>query len=85
MFIGHNNGSKYYSDDKLFSLPRVHPLCMLMGCSSLRLGVRHDVISISTGHYLILKGSPLLVGCLWDVSDADLDRMTKKLLEIILV
>ena len=85
MYIGHNNGSKYYSDDKLFQLSGVHPISFLMGCSSVRLGLRHEVVNIATCYYYLLKRCPMVVGCLWDVGDADLDRMTKKLFVMLLV
>ena len=85
MYVGHNNGSKYYSDDKVFDLQQIHPLCFLMGCSSVRLGLRENVVNITSVYYYLLKRCPMVVGCLWDVGDADIDRVTKRILEYLLV
>lgn len=83
--MGHNNGSKYFSDDKVFELDTIQSICFLMGCSSVRLGERAFVVNITTPFYYMVKRCPMTVGCLWDVGDADIDRVTKRLLELLLV
>ena len=85
LYIGHNNGSKYYSDDKVLSLSTIQPICLLMGCSSVRLGTKEKVVHISTGYYYMVKNCCFMLGCLWDVGDIDIDRITKKILDVFLV
>ena len=85
MYMGHNNGSKYFSDEKVLELEPIHSICFLMGCSSVRLGERVCVVNVSTPYYYMVKRCPMMVGCLWDVGDADIDRVTKRLLELLLV
>lgn len=60
MYIGHNNGSKYYSEEKLMKLARIQPVCFLMGCSSLRLGKKERIVVIGTGYYYLLKQCPFV-------------------------
>ena len=58
---------------------------LLMGCSSLRMGTRGNWTHIGAPLYYALNRCPVVVGCLWDVSDGDLDRMTKFMLNSVMV
>ena len=56
-----------------------------MGCSSVRLGTKGKVIHLASGFYYLVKNCYFMLGCLWDVGDIDIDRITKKILEVLLV
>lgn len=54
---------------------------LLMGCSSGKLRSAGDFEPIGMALSYILSGSPAVVGNLWDVTDADIDRYCIELLD----
>ena len=55
---------------------------MLMGCSSAKLVSLATASNPSSMPYAyLLSGAPVCVGCLWDVTDGEIDRMTQRILE----
>ena len=57
------------------------PLSLLMGCSSVKMGMKGRWIRMETPLYYMILQSPATIGCLWDVSDGDLDRMTRFIID----
>lgn len=81
IYIGHGSGSMYCSNESLLNNQCITAISFLMGCSSVRMGVMHQYTHIDSVLYYCLNKAPAVVGCLWDVSDGDLDRITKSLLQ----
>jgi len=83
-YCGHGAGERYLGGeggDKLHShWQSVKASAILMGCSSGRL--KRSGILEPRGMALnyVMAGCPLAIGCLWDVSDRDIDRFADALL-----
>ncbi|KOC62271.1 Separin [Habropoda laboriosa] len=76
MYNGHGNGIQYLPGEQIERL-RVKSIVLLFGCSSVKLltvGGRYPPYGVSN-QYLIAS-SPCVLGMLWEVTDADIDRMT---------
>ncbi|XP_053997454.1 separin [Hylaeus anthracinus] len=76
MYNGHGSGIQYLPGEKIERL-RVKSIVLLFGCSSVKLlvvGGRFPPYGISN-QYLIAS-SPCVLGMLWEVTDADIDKMT---------
>ncbi|XP_031835603.1 extra spindle pole bodies like 1, separase isoform X2 [Nomia melanderi] len=76
MYNGHGNGIQYLPGEQIERL-RVKAVVLLFGCSSVKLlpiGGRFPPYGISN-QYLIAT-SPCILGMLWEVTDADIDKMT---------
>lgn len=76
MYNGHGNGIQYLPGEQIERL-RVKSIVLLFGCSSVKLlnvGGRYPPYGISN-QYLIAS-SPCVLGMLWEVTDADTDKMT---------
>ncbi|CAK9799037.1 Espl1 [Anthophora quadrimaculata] len=76
MYNGHGNGIQYLSGEQIERL-KVKSIVLLFGCSSVKLltvGGRYPPYGISN-QYLIAS-SPCVLGMLWEVTDADIDKMT---------
>ncbi|XP_025996692.1 separin isoform X2 [Solenopsis invicta] len=76
MYNGHGNGIEYLSGENIERM-RVKSTVLLFGCSSVKLltiGGRYPPYGLSN-QYLIAC-SPCLLGMLWTVTDADIDKMT---------
>lgn len=52
-----------------------------MGCSSGKLKVKGSFEAYGTALSYLLSGSQWVVGCLWDVTDADIDKFCISLFE----
>lgn len=82
LYAGHGSGAKYFSHESMLG-QRGAPLGLLMGCSSGTHGVAWGGGAAETPLYYLVLRAPVVVGvtrgdeeigCLWDVSDGDLDR-----------
>ncbi|KMQ88430.1 separin [Lasius niger] len=76
MYTGHGSGIDYLSGESIERM-RVRSTVLLFGCSSVKLlmiGGRYPPFGVSN-QYLIAC-SPCLLGMLWEVTDADIDKMT---------
>ncbi|XP_078045945.1 extra spindle pole bodies like 1, separase [Augochlora pura] len=76
MYSGHGNGIQYLPREQIERL-RVKAVVLLFGCSSVKLlpiGGRYPPYGVSN-QYLIAS-SPCVLGMLWEVTDADTDKMT---------
>ncbi|KAG7205214.1 hypothetical protein KM043_018299 [Ampulex compressa] len=75
-YNGHGSGIQYLSGEQIEKL-RVKAIVLLFGCSSVKLlavGGRFPPYGVSN-QYLIAS-SPCVLGMLWEVTDADIDKMT---------
>ncbi|KAK7495710.1 hypothetical protein BaRGS_00013157, partial [Batillaria attramentaria] len=81
VYCGHGNGSKYLSGDEL-QQQRCRAVSVLMGCSSVRLDVKPRLDPDGFVFNYLLARCPSVVGNLWDVTDRDIDRFLKQLLDL---
>ncbi|KAK9297376.1 hypothetical protein QLX08_008938 [Tetragonisca angustula] len=76
MYNGHGSGIQYLRGEQIERL-RVRSIVLLFGCSSVKLlttGGRYPPYGVPN-QYLIAS-SPCVLGMLWEVTDADTDKMT---------
>lgn len=86
LFSGHGSGCKYYSYEQMLTEnDPFSAISLLMGCSSVRMGSEAGWVYLGAPVYYLMNAAPVVVGCLWDVSDGDLDRMTKFMLNTVMV
>uniref|UniRef100_A0A3P8TET8 separase n=1 Tax=Amphiprion percula TaxID=161767 RepID=A0A3P8TET8_AMPPE len=79
-YLGHGAGSRFL--DSHAALQRqMRAACLLFGCSSAALAVRGDQEGQGIILDYLIAGSPFILGNLWNVTDRDIDRFTKALLE----
>ncbi|CAF3722810.1 unnamed protein product [Rotaria sp. Silwood1] len=80
LYMGHGSGSQFYPvDDVQKNSSR---LCvLLMGCSSARLQSLGDFEVFGMPFAYLTCGAATILGCLWDVTDRDIDSLTFFLLE----
>ncbi|RNF08809.1 separase [Trypanosoma rangeli] len=83
VYIGHGRGESLVHRGELyerFPEPDEFPAVFLMGCSSAHMesGSSHD--SYGMPYAFLHAGCPLFLGCLWHVTDGEIDRLTKRLL-----
>lgn len=80
IYVGHGAGVRYLDGQSLLNL-QMRAAALLFGCSSAALAAQGD----QEGHGIILNylmaGCPFIMGNLWDVTDRDMDRFSKALLE----
>lgn len=79
VYFGHGAGERYLPNSVLRRLRRC-PAALLMGCSSARL--RGEGGYAPSGPVLSYNqaGAPVAVANLWDVTDGDIDRFSRRLL-----
>ena len=86
LYCGHGGGTSHINRNKMKNeFLKLKGLPMLIGCSSARLmdqGYMHLKSRKTMSYNKTLKfmqlGAPALVGCLWDVTDKDIDLFTMK-------
>lgn len=80
IYLGHGSGSQYVSRHDLLKLEKC-AATFLMGCSSGSLSLNGCYIPQGTPLSYLLAGSPVIVANLWDVTDKDIDRFGKTMLD----
>ncbi|KAJ4717002.1 putative Separase [Melia azedarach] len=80
LYFGHGSGAQYISRHDLLKLEKC-AATFLMGCSSGSLSLNGCYIPQGTPLYYLLAGSPVIVANLWDVTDKDIDRFGKAMLD----
>eukprot|EP01138_Halocafeteria_seosinensis_P008948 gb/GECG01009145.1/.p1 GENE.gb/GECG01009145.1/~~gb/GECG01009145.1/.p1 ORF type:complete len:1176 (+),score=124.07 gb/GECG01009145.1/:1-3528(+) len=89
LYCGHGAGERFIDRNRLQTLSSQAPVALLMGCSSARL-IRVVESTARLWNRLDLKRPvlnyisakfPAVVGNLWDVTDRDIDKFAKGLLE----
>lgn len=79
LYFGHGSGSQYVSGKEIEKLDNC-AAALLMGCSSGTLYCKGGYAPQGAPLSYLLAGSPSIVANLWDVSDKDIDRFSKALL-----
>ncbi|CAM0943846.1 unnamed protein product [Alopecurus aequalis] len=79
LYFGHGSGSQYVSGKEIEKLDGC-AAALLMGCSSGTLHCRGGYAPQGAPLSYLLAGSPSVIANLWDVSDKDIDRFSKSLL-----
>jgi hypothetical protein len=79
VYCGHGSGEQYLKRDAVARLPKCG-VALLMGCSSGFLCDEGDFEPAGMANSFLVALSPSVVGNLWDVTDGELDRLTKALL-----
>ncbi|CAN8325640.1 unnamed protein product [Cochlearia groenlandica] len=80
LYFGHGSGAQYMSRHEIEKLDNCSAT-FLMGCSSGSLWLKGCYIPQGIPLSYLLAGSPAIVANLWDVTDRDIDRFGKALLE----
>lgn len=79
LYFGHGGGEQYINGAKLVNYKKL-PNAMLFGCSSGYLSENGDFDFTGTPLNYLEGGSDFVIGCLWDVTDGDLDRASVSIL-----
>ncbi|CAJ1051098.1 separin [Xyrichtys novacula] len=80
IFVGHGAGARFL-DSQAVLKQQMRAAALLFGCSSAALAVRGDQEGQGIILNYLIAGCPFILGNLWDVTDRDIDRFTKSLLE----
>ncbi|CAH2078208.1 unnamed protein product [Thlaspi arvense] len=80
LYFGHGSGAQYLSWRQIEKLDNCCA-AFLMGCSSGSIRLKGCYIPQGVPLSYLLAGSPAIVANLWDVTDKDIDRFGKALLE----
>ncbi|WVQ98549.1 hypothetical protein IAU59_005675 [Kwoniella sp. CBS 9459] len=75
VYIGHGGAEQYIRSHKVRHLPQC-ATTMLWGCSSGHLKDQGDFDRTGTAWNYMIAGCPSLTANLWDVTDADIDRLS---------
>ncbi|KEG13586.1 separase [Trypanosoma grayi] len=86
VYAGHGKGGCVVRPEELYERfpdPCQFPAVFLMGCSSAYMdgGSSYDCYGMPYAY--LHAGCPLFVGCLWHVTDGEIDRLTKRLLLLV--
>ncbi|XP_010879832.2 separin [Esox lucius] len=80
IYVGHGSGARFL-DRQMILKGEMRPASLLFGCSSAALAVQGELEGTGIILSYLMAGCPLVLGNLWDVTDRDIDRFTKALLE----
>ncbi|XP_071350863.1 separin [Trachinotus anak] len=80
IYVGHGAGARFL-DSQAVLKQQMRAASLLFGCSSAALAVRGDQEGQGIILSYLIAGCPFVLGNLWDVTDRDIDRFTKALLE----
>ncbi|KAK1900808.1 Separin [Dissostichus eleginoides] len=80
IYVGHGAGARFL-DSQAVLKRQMRAAALLFGCSSAALAVRGDQEGQGIILNYLIAGCPFVLGNLWDVTDRDIDRFTKYLLE----
>ncbi|XP_026161906.1 separin isoform X2 [Mastacembelus armatus] len=80
IYVGHGAGARFL-DSQTVLKRQMKAASLLFGCSSAALAVRGDQEGQGIILNYLIAGCPFVLGNLWDVTDRDIDRFTKALLE----
>ncbi|KAM7250817.1 hypothetical protein ACFE04_022700 [Oxalis oulophora] len=80
IYFGHGSGSQYIKKDEIQKLEKC-AATLLMGCSSGSLKLNGRYIPQGMPLTYLLGGSPITIANLWEVTDKDIDRFGKAMLD----
>lgn len=74
LYIGHGSGAQYIRPRTIRALPSC-AVTFLFGCSSAKMTTHGSYESTGMPRAYMLGHAPAVVGCLWDVTDKEIDRV----------
>ncbi|KAF6732130.1 Separin [Oryzias melastigma] len=80
IYVGHGAGARFLDGHSVLK-QQMRAASLLFGCSSAALAVRGNQEGQGILLNYLIAGCPFILGNLWDVTDRDIDRFTKALLE----
>ncbi|XP_056159390.1 separase isoform X2 [Syzygium oleosum] len=80
IYFGHGSGSQYIPRHEIQKLDTC-AATLLMGCSSGSLLLNGAYVPEGTSLSYLLAGSPVIIANLWEVTDKDIDRFGKAMLD----
>uniref|UniRef100_A0A4W5M5H5 separase n=1 Tax=Hucho hucho TaxID=62062 RepID=A0A4W5M5H5_9TELE len=80
IYVGHGAGARFLDGQRILK-KEMRAASLLFGCSSAALAVRGELEGTGIILNYLMAGCPLILGNLWDVTDRDIDRFTKALLD----
>uniref|UniRef100_A0A7N0RG04 separase n=1 Tax=Kalanchoe fedtschenkoi TaxID=63787 RepID=A0A7N0RG04_KALFE len=80
IYFGHGSGSQYLPGHEIQKLESC-PATLLMGCSSGTLQLNGPYLPRGMPLSYLMAGSPAIIANLWDVTDKDIDRFGKAVLD----
>jgi len=80
LYFGHGGGQDVLSTDVIRNAD-VDSVTLLMGCSSGAFDTSDTTSSVSISLSYLLAGAPAVIANLWDVTDGDIDRFSKELIQ----
>ncbi|XP_041837386.1 separin isoform X2 [Melanotaenia boesemani] len=80
IYVGHGAGARFLDSQSVLK-QQMTAASLLFGCSSAALAVRGNQEGQGIVLNYLTAGCPFILGNLWDVTDRDIDRFTKALLE----
>ncbi|KAM4612859.1 separin [Polymixia lowei] len=80
IYVGHGAGARFLDGQRILKQD-IRAASLIFGCSSAALAVRGDLEGAGIILNYLMAGCPLVLGNLWDVTDRDIDRFTKVLLQ----
>ncbi|ORC88912.1 putative separase, putative,cysteine peptidase, Clan CD, family C50 [Trypanosoma theileri] len=86
VYVGHGKGERFLNRQELYERfpdPINFPAVFLMGCSSAYMDSGPSFDCFGMPYAFLHAGCPLFMGCLWHVTDGEIDRLTKRLLMLI--
>ena len=84
VYVGHGGGQKYFGGARAVRSLSSCASSVLMGCSSAKLvggGGRYEAGGGPLAY--VAGGAPAVVGCLWDITDGDVDRFALEFFDLI--
>lgn len=79
LYFGHGSGAQYIRPRTIRSLQN-RAVTFLFGCSSAKMTEYGVFESVGMPRAYMLSQAPAMVGCLWDVTDREIDRVALKVL-----
>ncbi|KIY44954.1 hypothetical protein FISHEDRAFT_76985 [Fistulina hepatica ATCC 64428] len=80
IYLGHGGAEKYVRAHKIRQLPKC-AATMLWGCSSGLMRDMGDFDPVGTPYTYMAAGCPCLVVNMWDVTDKEIDKVTRSVIE----
>ncbi|KAJ0743876.1 putative separase [Helianthus annuus] len=80
IYLGHGSGVQYIPGGEIQKLERC-AATLLMGCSSGSLSLNGSYTPKGAPLHYMFAGSPVIIANLWDVTDKDIDRFCKTVLD----